>query len=273
MTNNRKIANSVLAELKRNKLIPYNISFGNGYFIFDMGEDAVVWFNIKGVKGWRFAMWIDTTSDEEAIQFFTQYEEFIDKFKPSRSTFVENVSRASLVDIAKADTKEKRQDEIEWAYRDIVKMVQHIKYNPKLAYVQEGRYSNYITDRLWKVYLKEKKDMYANRIYKVKEHIREDIIPYTINNISAKVVKQIEKDIVSDITVSDNNTKLFTVSPRWCVKTYFKRISNKDEECFESIDHYIDRVNKFGKLFNFTRTNTEFIDYLDDGYGNFKVLR
>ncbi|MSA02212.1 hypothetical protein GKG42_07210 [Lactonifactor sp. BIOML-A2] len=42
MTNNRKIAEMLFDEIRKMGFTPYNIQYGNGYFIFDRGQDSVI---------------------------------------------------------------------------------------------------------------------------------------------------------------------------------------------------------------------------------------
>ena len=56
----REAAEKVFNYIRENKFEPTNIQYGDGYFIFDMGADGVVHFKIKGLHGWKFAMWIET---------------------------------------------------------------------------------------------------------------------------------------------------------------------------------------------------------------------
>ena len=101
---NREAAEKVFSYIRKNKIVPVNIQYGNCYFIFDKGEDGVVHFEIKGLHNWKFAMWVNTNPDElknekgeeyPAIQFFCQHKTNIDKFKPSRSFFCSTTKTSS----------------------------------------------------------------------------------------------------------------------------------------------------------------------------------
>lgn len=101
---NREIAELVFEIIRSYGFKPYDIQYGNGYFIFDRGVDSVVHFRVKGVsKHWKFGMWVNAEyldeeerkrilkeyPDEEknfkVLQLFAQYDTCIDKFKPSCS--------------------------------------------------------------------------------------------------------------------------------------------------------------------------------------------
>ena len=71
-----------------------DVEYLDGYFIFGFGTNSVVHFHIKECPGWKFGVWWsapdykqDIKDTEKRIpgQFFAQYEETLDKFKPSRS--------------------------------------------------------------------------------------------------------------------------------------------------------------------------------------------
>ena len=92
MTENRKLAEVFFAKIKELGFEPYDVEYGNGYFIFDRGEDSVIHFRLKGVwKHWKFGMWVNTDLSNEdkknypVASIFAQYDTQIDKFKPSRS--------------------------------------------------------------------------------------------------------------------------------------------------------------------------------------------
>lgn len=73
-----------------------SVEYLDGYFIFAHGTNAVVHFKIKECPGWLFGIWWNEPSTEKPDNingdFFAQYEEAIDKFKPSRSNFCEEIS-------------------------------------------------------------------------------------------------------------------------------------------------------------------------------------
>lgn len=72
-----------------------DIEYLDGYFIFAHGTNAVVHFRINECPGWLFAIWWNEPSEEKpnniSGSFFAQYEETIDKFKPSFSNFCEEI--------------------------------------------------------------------------------------------------------------------------------------------------------------------------------------
>lgn len=74
-----------------------SIEYLDGYFVLGFGTNTVIHFHVDECPGWKFGIWWDIPNDREDFagtihgQFFTQYEETIDKFKPSRSAICHDV--------------------------------------------------------------------------------------------------------------------------------------------------------------------------------------
>ena len=75
-----------------------DIEYLDGYFIFSHGTNSVVHFHIKECPGWKFGIWWEMPNEKEDSgklikgECFAQYEEEIDKFKPSASTMRTDIS-------------------------------------------------------------------------------------------------------------------------------------------------------------------------------------
>lgn len=86
----KKAAELLFEQLKEAGFTPTDIEYGDGYFIFGMGTNATLQFHIKECPEWLFGVWWEgLTSDGKDVkgEWFAQYEETIDKFKPSASMF------------------------------------------------------------------------------------------------------------------------------------------------------------------------------------------
>jgi len=98
-----------------------DIEYLDGYFIFGMGTNSVVHFHIKECPGWKFGIWWDEpkSATEVSGKWFAQFEETIDKFKPSASIFYQefNIKGSGIEDI--------RKD------------IEFIKNNPYLAFCRD----------------------------------------------------------------------------------------------------------------------------------------
>ena len=120
-----------------------DIEYLNGYFIFGMGTNSVVHFHIKETPGWKYGIWWSPikkkdSNEEKPIyetdrlrcSIFTQYEEEIDKFKPSASTFVEECTFCL-------------NNTFNYGIWDFAKDIKFIHDEPYLAFYREMHYTNF----------------------------------------------------------------------------------------------------------------------------------
>lgn len=226
----REAAEKVFQYIRENKFEPINIQYGDGYFIFDMGTDGVVHFNIKGLHGWEFAMWIETDAEElkreenrkdgkdyPAIQFFCQHELNIDKFKPSRSFH--------LVEISLEDIESNNN----WMFYEIKDMLQMIKRHPLIAFTMDAEQDRYCNHSYLKCYL----DM---KSYRTKQRIKEwwnDT--WTKIWHSSKVWFVNRYKVVDKAEFVDKNDNDWKIYPRYDMRIHFKKISD-DEDVQETAE-------------------------------------
>jgi len=82
-----------------------DVQRGDTYFVFGGYPCSVVSFRLSRVwPGWRFGIWLnaenltgDADGDSKVIQLFCQHDTAIDKFKPSASDLVVEVTRHDLM--------------------------------------------------------------------------------------------------------------------------------------------------------------------------------
>lgn len=85
-------------DMEENPVHFEDIDYLDGYFLFGHGTNSVVHFHIKECPGWLFGIWWsmpDNKNKEKRYidgEIFAQYEETIDKFKPSRSEIRSKIS-------------------------------------------------------------------------------------------------------------------------------------------------------------------------------------
>lgn len=148
---NKEIAELMFEKIRSFGFTPYDINYGNGYFLFEMGENSVVHFKIKEVwKNWKFGMWIDSkeldnyNEDENkdipyekepnVVQMFCQHEHLLDKFKPSRS--------ALCIELKPIDFTH------DWSWYMLEDMLQMIKYHPIICWNEFcGSHAGYYSER------------------------------------------------------------------------------------------------------------------------------
>lgn len=108
-----------------------DVEYLDGYFVFGRGTNSVVHFHVKECPGWLFGIWWkppkENTADAKYIdgEFFTQFEETIDKFKPSRSEIHAEFTAYPYA-------------EREWCVCDYIKdILSFIKNEPHLAFCRD----------------------------------------------------------------------------------------------------------------------------------------
>ena len=197
MTKNRQIAEFMLGKMKEFGYEPYDVNYGNGYFLFDYGDDSVVHFRCKGVwKHWLFGMWIFSEyldmDDEEKknkyplIQVFAQYDTRIDKFKPSRSEL--------CVDFKTVDWNENDKDNGLYLW-ELQNMIGMMKRHPFICYEGFcGEYAGYYYRSFILSFIKHEGEYYLRNVKKAIKTAA--FLPYTKAKIffakRDKCVKSIE---------------------------------------------------------------------------------
>lgn len=234
MDNNTEMTTSKKYEIMRGEILDYikkigftpiNIQYGNGYFIFDMGENSVVNFWIKELKGWKFGIWFYSPKDDNGedkpnyCQFFAQRELFIDKFKPAASNYCEEI---------KAYGKDNKFFD-NFALIDIKRMLYEMKYHPFIAFYKDVSYSNYIDRKnlIW-FYIKENWDAKFYDIKKNAVRWKDCIITRVYLNHVKKVLEK--KSNVETVKVFDGENGNWRCYPRYNINVYFNKDSNELEE-------------------------------------------
>ena len=169
MTKNRRIAERMFEVIRSFGFEPYDIQYGNGYFVFDRGEDSVIHFRVKGVwKHWKFGMWVnseylkETYREEEknmkyedyykVVQIFAQHDTWIDKFKPSRSSL--------CVEYDACDWEHHLDGTYKYPFIRLESMLNMMRRHPFMCYAEFcGDYAGYYSKSFLAQYIKyESKD-------------------------------------------------------------------------------------------------------------------
>ena len=135
-----------------------NIQYLDGYFIFGTGTNSVVHFYLDCTPGWKYGIWWspvetkDSTEDDRKYEInklhcsiFTQFEEEIDKFKPSASTYHRNFNI----------TFSENENCFEYDFNEFVRDIKFIHKEPYLAFYREMRYCDFNQEHITREEAKE----------------------------------------------------------------------------------------------------------------------
>lgn len=124
-----------------------SVEYLDGYFLFAMGTNSVVHFKIKECPGWLFGIWWKEPTlvgkkpktYEMKGQFFAQYEEIIDKFKPSASQILSELCAY------KTKMSESRDWQLDYI-GEVSDIIRFIIKEPALAFCRDYCGWNYNTE-------------------------------------------------------------------------------------------------------------------------------
>ena len=112
-------------------------SIGNGYYLFDFGENTVCHFRVPGAKKWLFGIWAIPQEDGSIrVDLFGEHEWYIDKFKPTATKLSDSAvvkDQASL-------------DDLDWSLVSIILDIASIAKYPTTA-----RFVHYWNGNGWPV--------------------------------------------------------------------------------------------------------------------------
>lgn len=235
---------ALFENMKKKGFIPTDIDIGDGYFIFDMGEGGNVHFHVKGLRGWKFGLWCHdeyVPSEEDMakgykgnppmMEVFAQRELFIDKFKPSRSSYCETIKYSSNYD------KDGKKIEGSWSideysFYDVISMLSEIKYHPLIAFYRDVSYCDKWVDlphwKLLKFYIEhETYEKWYKFKKKYKTILKDKITYHYLNHIKNKLDKL---SFVDSIEIKDNNDGYWICSSRYDMKIIFGAESDEIKE-------------------------------------------
>lgn len=178
---NKEIAEFMLSKINSFGFKPYKVDYGNGYFVFEMGDNSVVHFRLKGVwKHWKFGMWINAkyldenyrkdTAEEfpkgdgkeyepddfKVVQVFCQYDHNINKFKPAASELCVNINYQYF------EQALNEKDKWNWSFNNLERMLKMIKKHPLMCYAGCGY--EYYDESFLKEFLKYESEYYKDKI-------------------------------------------------------------------------------------------------------------
>lgn len=210
------------------------IEFGNGYFIFEFGDNSVIHFRIKELPGWKFGIWLnyDAKKHQGCISYnwFCQYDLWLDKFKPSRSAIsCENTIAFSsfIEDIVLSGN-------VSDYYYDILVNIEFMIQNPYLALYRDFTG----TDLNLKYISKWSAKHYMKKVIRdQKKFDKMQII------LEAKLAKIVEKELnkidgIKSFKLIDRCVDGWIISPRYDVEV----IPHSNDNLQELYDLCSDRI-------------------------------
>lgn len=241
-----ELTNQLFEHLKSQNYTITTEKYGDGYFIFDYGPNTVVHFRLKETPGWLYGIWWrlsvnkdDTNTARISGDFFAQYEDEIDKFKPSASYY--ECSMSSLVAADGSICLEER---------DVVSIINFIRDHPYRAWNGHISYNDQISGiKAWINY--QKRQRHLRKEKRLKKSLYRDCCKF------AKIASRLLK-YTNNITVEDYGEG---ISPRY----FFKLIVAPDEG-FEKKGCYElwEKDDAIGKLY--TQLKTRYDKYYKQGF-------
>ncbi|MCQ2300276.1 MAG: hypothetical protein MJZ81_09160 [Bacteroidales bacterium] len=127
------VSNRIFDALKKRGFEVFDISRHDGYFVFPMGKNSVVHFRVKGffLKDYQFGMWIYPDKmmhggEGPVVEVFQQHGDYIDKFKPSRSS--------PVIEFMDFDLEDLEDSKWSCAFDELVDLVSFMRWHPFLSF-------------------------------------------------------------------------------------------------------------------------------------------
>ena len=185
-----------------------DVQYLDGYYIYGFGTNSVVHFHINECPGWKFGLWWDIPEEKDSKflngTVFAQFEETIDKFKPSKSIF--NID--FTCDLDGHDFSNLWQ---------VSKMIEFIRKEPYLAFCRDYCEWNYNSE----YHTREE----AKAVYYEYRQWRDTKIKYTKEN-DEKILLFVREKIVPHFPHSYISDSGPSVSPRYSLVAPYRY--NKD---------------------------------------------
>lgn len=220
-----KITDQILEAFKQDGHKPYDVARLNGYFVITFGRHSVVQFKLKDCKRWTFGIWFESDKDKYPAKItasiFAQYDRFIDKFKPTASTFV-----SELVFLRKMSWINKHND---WSF--MLASFGMIWKHPYLAIYRDIAYIDYNETYLSPIiaFFKVHNCIMRDIKYDCKRAFEEFLDMQAAKRWARKHVGLKHKPIIGEWELIDGNTKDWKVSPRYRLTIALKKdISDAD---------------------------------------------
>lgn len=230
-----KLTNQLFEHLKSQNYTITTEQYGDGYFIFDYGPNTVVHFRLKETPGWLYGVWWSFKVNKEGIisivgDFFAQYEEEIDKFKPSASYY-----GCDMLSLVAADGS------IYLDEGDVVSIINFIRDHPYRAWNGHISFNDKISGiRAWLNYQKRQRHLRKGK--RLEKNLYKDLCKFA--KIASKLLKY-----TNNITVEDYGEGIY---PRY----FFQLIATPDEGFKEKGCYELwEKNDAIGQLYSHLKTH------------------
>lgn len=230
-----KLTNQLFEHLKSQNYTIATEDYGSGYFIFDYGPNTVIHFRLKETPGWLYGVWWSFKVNKEGIisivgEFFAQYEEEIDKFKPSASYY-----GCDMLSLMAADGSVCLEE------GEVISIIDFIHNHPYRAWNGHISFNDKISGiRAWLNYQKRQRHLRKGK--RLEKKLYKDLCKFA--KIASKLLKY-----TNNITVEDYGEGIY---PRY----FFKLIATPDEGFKEKGCYELwEKNDAIGQLYSHLKTH------------------
>lgn len=230
-----KLTNQLFEHLKSQNYTIATEDYGSGYFIFDYGPNTIIHFRLKETPGWLYGVWWSFKVNKEGIisivgEFFAQYEEEIDKFKPSASYY-----GCDMLSLVAADGSICLEE------GEVISIIDFIRNHPYRAWNGHISFNDKISGiRAWLNYQKRQRHLRKGK--RLEKNLYKDLCKFA--KIASKLLKYTNNIIVEDYGEG--------IYPRY----FFKLITTPDEG-FKEKGYYElwEKNDAIGQLYSHLKTH------------------
>lgn len=201
-----------------------DVEYLDGYFIFGRGTNSVIHFHISETPGWKYGIWWEPIEDENTgrpytdmihCSIFAQYEEEIDKFKPSASMVCEEFT---------LDFKYPSTSRL-WAFADDIKF---IRDEPYLAFYREMHYTDFN-----KQYVSREEARTYYELHMMERKLEAEVKEANDKDILSTICEILKEDLEAGICFIQDRSESW--SPRY--EIIVKNISDEGANgCYDVLD-------------------------------------
>lgn len=297
----KKVGLRIIEMYKENGLTVEEVDFDDGYFLFDTGYNSVMHFKIKEAPNWLFGVWlyklqekkpyrVDSKGDYISVSIFAQNELWIDKFKPSASSYSEETKIYYKSEKNNKGRIIKVLDELTVDHKgnldlDKYKIIDPFKFiwtEPNLAFYAHMNFIDYNQEHVTR---KEADEFMKNFLAKEKYDRKFDKKSDKI--FTRFFEKYSRKNKLLKLEIIDQKSEFLKVSPRYSVVFHItpedflfksERIMSEVNRSINKIERKRNKKYKYGYIFsNFPSSPDLFVDNkmmrFVIPYGEFKHLK